>query len=288
LLVLGFESTDHPVDQLMMRALELCDEHGGWVGQRRGMGGGGASSAGRRATDADVDSADKNAGALVTWRDAFLGAPYLRDVFIAMGVLSETFETAITWERFPAFHQRVMAATERVTREVAGTDAVHVSCRLTHIYPNGPAPYFTVVAPARRGAEVEQWGAIKRAVSDEILAAGGTITHHHAVGRDHRPWYDLQRPEPFAAALRGAKSAVDPGGIMNPGVLVDPLIATDSVTGPANISLPSDPAAAAGSTHAASSGAASPGPDSSPAAADTVTSSAGSLVDPPASSLAPS
>jgi alkyldihydroxyacetonephosphate synthase len=70
---------------------------------------------------------------------------------------------------------------------------------------------------------VQQWARVKRAVSDSILAEGGTITHHHAVGRDHRPWYDLQRPEPFAQALRGAKAVVDPHGIMNPGVLIDPL-----------------------------------------------------------------
>jgi alkyldihydroxyacetonephosphate synthase len=79
-----------------------------------------------------------------------------------------------------------------------------------------------VLAPARRGAEVEQWDAIKRAVSDTLEAGGGTITHHHAVGRDHRPWYDRQRPDAFAAALAGAKRAVDPGGNLNPGVLLDP------------------------------------------------------------------
>jgi alkyldihydroxyacetonephosphate synthase len=220
LLALGFESTDHSVDELIKRALALCVEHGGWVGgSRRGAStpsvaeGIGSAGAG---TDAARD------GALGSWRDAFLGAPYLRDVLIAMGVLSETFETAITWERFPAFHERVMAATGEAVRAVTGSEHVHVSCRLTHVYPDGPAPYFTVLAPARRGAEVEQWRAIKRAVSDEIIAAGGTITHHHAVGRDHRPWYDAQRPEPFAAALRGAKAAVDPRAIMNPGVLVDP------------------------------------------------------------------
>ena len=83
-------------------------------------------------------------------------------------------------------------------REQCGGEA-RVFCRFTHIYPDGPAPYFTVLAPARRGAEVEQWAQIKRAVSEAIIAEGGTITHHHAVGRDHRPWYDRQRPEPFAA-----------------------------------------------------------------------------------------
>jgi alkyldihydroxyacetonephosphate synthase len=97
-----------------------------------------------------------------------------------------------------------------------------LTVRITHAYPDGAAPYFTVLAPSRRGDELEQWLEMKSAASDAILAAGGTITHHHAVGRDHRPWYDRQRPEPFAAALRGAKAAVDPKGILNPGVLLDP------------------------------------------------------------------
>ena len=79
-----------------------------------------------------------------------------------------------------------------------------------------------MLAPARRGSELEQWHAIKAAASEVVSAAGGTITHHHAVGRDHRPWYDRERPDPIAAALRGAKRAVDPAGVMNPGVLIDP------------------------------------------------------------------
>jgi len=201
LLVLGFESTDHPVDGAMVRALELCAEHGGAASESR---------------------AGSGEDAVSSWRGAFLGAPYLRDMLVAVGVLGETFETAITWERFPVFHERVTAAAEEAVREQCGGEG-SVFCRLTHVYPDGPAPYFTVLAPARRGEEVQQWAQVKRAVSDSILAEGGTITHHHAVGRDHRPWYDLQRPEPFAQALRGAKAVVDPHGIMNPGVLIDPL-----------------------------------------------------------------
>ena len=157
--------------------------------------------------------------AVSSWREAFLGAPYVRDTFVAMGVLAETFESAITWERLPAFHEQVSAAAQEAVRRECGEGRVF--CRFTHVYPDGPAPYFTVIAPARRGAELEQWAAIKRAASDAVLAAGGTITHHHAVGRDHRPWYDRQRPEPFAAALRAAKAAVDPAGVMNPGVLLE-------------------------------------------------------------------
>jgi alkyldihydroxyacetonephosphate synthase len=206
LLVLGFESTDHPVAEAMARALELGAEHGGEVSKSRDEGhehGGGGD-------------------AVSSWRGAFLGAPYVRDALVAMGVLAETFETAITWERFPAFHERVTAATADAVREVCGEHG-RVFCRFTHVYPDGPAPYFTVLAPARRGEEVEQWAAIKQAASDAVFKGGGTITHHHAVGRDHRPWYDRQRPELFATALRTAKGALDPAGIMNPGVLIDPL-----------------------------------------------------------------
>jgi alkyldihydroxyacetonephosphate synthase len=146
----------------------------------------------------------------------------VRDALVAMGVLAETFETAITWERFAALHERVSAAAEEAVRlQAQGTGRVF--CRITHVYPDGPAPYFTVLAPARRGEEVEQWASIKRAVSEAIIAEGGTITHHHAVGRDHRPWYDRQRPQPFAEGMRAAKVAIDPAGIMNPGVLIDPL-----------------------------------------------------------------
>ena len=187
----------------MERALELCAEHGGAVSECR---------RGRPAADA-----------VSSWREAFLGAPYVRDALVAMGVLAETFETADHLGALP----RLPRARERRRRgggAPAGRGAAgKVFCRFTHVYPDGPAPYFTVLAPARRGEEVEQWAAIKQAVSDAILAEGGTITHHHAVGRDHRPWYDRQRPQPFAEALRAAKAAVDPAGIMNPGVLIDPL-----------------------------------------------------------------
>ncbi|HEY6396076.1 MAG TPA: FAD-binding oxidoreductase [Solirubrobacteraceae bacterium] len=198
LLVLGFESAHHEVDAWMSLALECCGDHGGsW--ERRESGG-----------DRAVQS----------WREAFLRAPYLRDTFVAMGVLSETFETAITWDRFDEFHAEVSARAGESVREVCGAGSV--TCRFTHVYPDGPAPYYTILAPLRRGAELEQWAAIKHAASDAVIDCGGTITHHHAVGRDHRPWYDRQRPAPFARALRAAKAAVDPAGALNPGVLVDP------------------------------------------------------------------
>ncbi|HEX8647954.1 MAG TPA: FAD-binding oxidoreductase [Thermoleophilaceae bacterium] len=207
LLVLGFESADHPLEPWMDRALELAGDHGGSCPEgprHRGPGSGdGARTEGEGA-----------------WRQAFVAAPYLRDTMILAGVFSETFETAITWDRLEAFVAGVRERTEEALRDVCGGGTV--TCRFTHVYPDGPAPYFTILAPANRGAELEQWDAVKGAASDAVIAAGGTITHHHAVGRDHRPWYDRQRPEAFARALRAAKAELDPRGILNPGVLIDP------------------------------------------------------------------
>ena len=77
-----------------------------------------------------------------------------------------------------------------------------------------------MLAPARRGSELSQWAEVKAAAAEAVLAAGGTITHHHGVGREHRPWYERQRPEPFGLALAAAKAAIDPAGVLNPGVLL--------------------------------------------------------------------
>ncbi|MDQ3571912.1 MAG: FAD-binding oxidoreductase [Actinomycetota bacterium] len=195
MLMLGFESSHHAVEGDLDFALDVARAHGGQPQPEAG----------------------KDGDSVGAWRDAFLAMPYLRDGLVRLGVLSETFETAITWDRFEPLHSAAMAAA----REALGAEAM-VSCRFTHVYPDGPAPYFTVLAPARRGSEVEQWDEAKAAVSEALLSAGGTITHHHAVGRDHRPWYDRQRPDPFARALIAAKREVDPVGILNPGVLIDP------------------------------------------------------------------
>ncbi|MDQ1394905.1 MAG: alkyldihydroxyacetonephosphate synthase [Acidimicrobiaceae bacterium] len=199
LLVLGFESADHPVDAWVDRAVELCHDHGGDVPD------GVRSSSGE--------------GAAGAWRTSFLRAPYSRDAMVAMSIIVETFETACTWSAFPELRTSAVAAVNEALRSVCGGGTV--TCRFTHVYPDGPAPYFTIMAPGRRGSEIQQWDEIKAAAADAVLAAGGTITHHHAVGRDHRPWYDRQRPDLFASALRAAKRTLDPAGILNPGVLID-------------------------------------------------------------------
>jgi alkyldihydroxyacetonephosphate synthase len=137
-----------------------------------------------------------------------------------MGLVVETFETAVTWDRFDALHAAVTAAATDAIADVCGLGVV--TCRFTHVYPDGPAPYFSIYAQGRWGDQVRQWDELKVAVSEALAAAGGTITHHHAVGRDHRPWYDRQVPDLHVAALRAAKRALDPHAVLNPGVLLDP------------------------------------------------------------------
>ena len=205
-MVLGFESADHPLEAWMARALECCADHGGsWDEQ------GAASTS---------DESVTRKGAAGAWRNSFITAPYLGNALTSMGIISSTFETAITWERWPSFHAAVMEATQKAVNEVCGQGLV--ACRFTHAYPDGPAPYYSILAPGKTADMLKQWEDIRAAASDVVMELGGTITHHHAVGRDHRPWYDKQRPDAFAAALSAAKQALDPAGILNPGVLIDP------------------------------------------------------------------
>ena len=224
LLVLGFESAHVPVEDPMSLALDICRNHGGEPGELKRSG---AQPPGPEARRESPAPSEPGGDPVNAWRHAFLFAPYLRDSLVACGILSDTFETAITWDRFPDFHADVMETAKRAVAEASGGPAEgrgspRISCRFTHVYPDGPAPYYTVLAPARRGDEVAQWDEIKAAVSETVIDSGGTITHHHAVGRDHRPWYDRQRPDPFADALRAAKRELDPKSVLNPGVLIDP------------------------------------------------------------------
>ena len=195
ILVLGFESADHELGPWLARALEICASHRGEVREEAG------------------DPA-------AVWRAAFLRGPHLRDGLVRLGLVHETFETAVTWDRFWEFHEGVLAAARQAVVQACGGGAV--SCRFAYVYPDGPAPYYSVYAPGRPGRELEQWDEIKLAASEAILALGGTITHHHAVGRDHRRWYLRELPQLFTGALRGAKAELDPAGIMNPGVLLQP------------------------------------------------------------------
>lgn len=193
LLVLGFESAGAAVDERFEQCAAIARETGGRELESGGSGGGAEN-----------------------WRETFMRAPQIRDTLVACGVLVETFETVTTWDRFAALRSAVAAAAER-----AADRPIKLTCRFTHVYADGPAPYFTVMMRADRGNEVAQWQTIKQAVSDVLSEHRASITHHHAVGRDHRPWYDRQRPDLFAHALGTIKHDLDPSAILNPGCLID-------------------------------------------------------------------
>jgi alkyldihydroxyacetonephosphate synthase len=202
-LLVGFESADHALTAWLARAIELARDHGAEL----------ASGPSERTDTAD-DTSDAAAGA---WRRAFFDAPYLQSALLSIGVMSDTFETACTWSAFPALHARVVAAVRAALDVECGGGLI--SCRFTHIYADGPAPYYTFIGGVRDGGELAAWRAIKAAASEAIVAGGGTITHHHAVGRTHAPWYARERPALVHDALVAIKRAWDPSGIMNPGVL---------------------------------------------------------------------
>ena len=213
ILVLGFESADHPIDAWMARARELVADHGGSVDDPE-----------------SVTSGPAQAGAAGRWRQAFIRMPYLRDRLIGLGVITDTFETAITWDRFADLYENVRTRSAAVIGEVCGTadgQAPVVSCRFTHVYPDGPAPYFSYsalgTASGDLASSLARWREIKQATNAIVVGEGGTVTHHHAVGRDHRSGYEAQSATVFRVALAGAKAALDPAGVLNPGVLIDPI-----------------------------------------------------------------
>lgn len=198
-LVLAFESHDHELRDRMERALKLATREGGRTEGARYASGEREKDAGR-------------------WRASFLRGPHLQSALVSCGALVDTFETACTWSRFDALRAEVTRAVTDALSQIGAKGSL--SCRFTHVYPDGPAPYFTFIAAGGEGDLLEQWAAVKRAASDAIASSGGTITHHHAVGRTHRAHYEGERPAAFGAALRAVKNAFDPSGIMNPGVLV--------------------------------------------------------------------
>lgn len=202
-LLLGFESADAPVGHRLDRCVQIALDHGGTLLDGPHL----------------RDGGEREGGAGDRWREAFLQAPYLQSALVTMGVLVDTFETAIPWDRLDALHTDVVRSVKGALKEHCGTGLL--TCRFTHVYPDGPAPYYTFIGPAPKGRELETWRAIKTVASDALARHGATITHHHAVGRVHRPWYDRQRPELFAQSLRAVKQTLDPAQVLNPGVLID-------------------------------------------------------------------
>ena len=205
ILILAFESADHDKTASLKRALEICTDNNGLY--------------------EEPDSNKKDAhrtGSSGNWRSSFIKAPYFRESFTRRGIIQDTFETSITWERAHSFITEIKSDISKTIEQISGKPSL-VTCRITHSYPDGLAPYFTFGAFAKPSTMIDVWREIKLATNEICITKGGTVTHHHAVGRDHRPnGYDNQRPDLFKDILTSAKSRVDPNGIMNPGVLIDP------------------------------------------------------------------
>ena len=191
LAILGFEGEPREVSERRARALEIVRRGGGLcVGRSPGR----------------------------AWLASRFSAPYLRDELLTHGVMVETLETATRWSNVEALHRRVLGAIDDSLR-ACGTPGL-VMCHVSHLYETGASLYFTFLAPQKEGGELAQWQAVKVAASAAILDGGGTITHHHAVGRDHAPWMEREIGGEGVRALRALKAELDPAGIMNPGKLL--------------------------------------------------------------------
>jgi alkyldihydroxyacetonephosphate synthase len=191
LAILGFEGSPEEVAFRRSRALELARGHGGLAVGR---------SPGR------------------AWMHGRFSGPYLRDDLLTQGVMVETLETAAQWSSLQALHRRVAGAISAAL-DAQGTPGL-VMCHVSHVYETGASLYFTFIARQREGQELTQWQAVKDAACEAIVTGGGTITHHHAIGRDHARWMESEVGPGGVQALRALKEEFDPAGIMNPGKLL--------------------------------------------------------------------
>jgi alkyldihydroxyacetonephosphate synthase len=189
--ILGFEGERSDVDSRKARAARVL---GGAGGLSLGTGPGRA------------------------WHRGRFEGPYLRDALLDRGVMAETLETAAPWSCLMGLYRSVADAI-RSTLEAHGTPGL-VMCHISHLYPDGASLYYTFIARQQVGKEMEQWRAVKVAACDAIVSNGGTITHHHAIGRDHAPWMPREIGAMGIDALRGVKKRLDPAGILNPGKML--------------------------------------------------------------------
>ncbi len=214
LLVLGFESADHQVHHWMARALEIVSSQNGQFEPVT------YSSATDPIKDQTPDSTAQS------WRNAFIRMPYYRNRLVGFGIIADTFETAISWDKFDVLYAGVKKDMLLAIMDITGQPGL-VSCRFTHIYPDGPAPYFTFFALGDKTGNLthvlDNWRKLKLIANDLVVGLGGTVTHHHAVGRDHRSGYEQQSPELYRQTLAAAKAHLDPKAVLNPGVLIDPV-----------------------------------------------------------------
>jgi len=191
LLILGDESTLPVVDARLDIVAKLATQYGG--------------------------VRDENASRLLReWVRMFFRQPYLRDYLLQYSIIVDTFETAIGWDKSATFYRAIKTITQDAVAKICGKG--HVGCRVTHAYSDGLCLYFSFYGPGRHGQLTEDWWRIKNAVSEAVVREGGTISHHHAMGRDHKPFARKEFSDVHVAAVRDLKHSLDPKGLMNPGV----------------------------------------------------------------------
>lgn len=201
-LLLGFESAEKPVSTLLEQTLDIA------------LNAGGRCPGGPRHRERGAQDSSDAAG---RWRQAFFEAPYLQSRLLSVGIVADTFETSIRWSRFADFHRDLKQTLFEAMDAHGGG---RLTLRFTHVYPDGPAPYFTFIFSPKREVAIDAWRSVRFAAADVIARHEATITHHHAVGRLHRPWYQRERSPLFLDALHAIKSRLDPQHILNPGVLL--------------------------------------------------------------------
>lgn len=204
ILFLAFESSDHPVDAWMDRALEICADHGGTFDR----------SIMARPDSHRVEEQGR-------WRDIFMETSYYREITTPREIIYGTMETSITWDRFPEMYRRINDVTAKAMVEATGRKG-SLSCRFVFVYPDGCAPYWSWYCLGRHGALIDQWKHVKKAALDEMIRLGGSTTHHTSIGRDHMPWLNRQTDDLFRKVLQSAKRTLDPNWLMNPGVIIPP------------------------------------------------------------------
>lgn len=214
-LFLGFESEEQSnrlYTEHFTASVEICRKSGALsVPSQTDAARGGKVGDGKKVEGSERDD----------WGRSFKRAPYLRDRLVCSGMIAETFETAVTWDLWPAFLQGVQSAVQDAIDVHCGPGLGQVTCRLTHVYHDGPAPYFTVLAKGAGGKRtLSQWRAIKESATSAILRFGGTVTHHHAVGRMHRLGNAVEKGSLYMRGLAALKREHDPRWILNPGVIL--------------------------------------------------------------------
>ena len=195
-LLIGFENASYPnLNQMLDFCLEICVKNKGKI---------------------DKSIKDKKSDPI--WRENFTTLPYVRNSLIPKGIIMETLETVCNWSNFKRLYDKMIKEIGKLLTESSGLG--FITCRITHCYSDGLAPYFTIINQGKQGKMSEQWDIIKRKANDIIIEYQGSITHHHAVGKDHVEHYSLQSDPLFLRVLAKIKKTLDPKGIMNPGVLI--------------------------------------------------------------------